>query len=489
MTRWKTAATPRPWVWTCGMAVISGVLALADLAQAADGALLTLPEVMRMALLAGPEGNLARARLTEQRAQSAVHTAQGAFDWNAEANGGYRRLQTTRNTGGFVTTELEPVDVLTASVGAEKLFDNGVRVRPGLIVSRGAEQSQLASALLRSQPLLQVDVPVDAGFGEPVEALRLSSARSDLAASHLDSRHGRQIYLNRVVKAAWELLAVQQKYRATLAQAAVAEEIAGRVLRLMAAREISRMAAEDVLARAELRRNAVDQAALDLGSARLDLALLLRTDESAVAGIDASFPKPAAALGEAWLLGQLADATARRLDLQGETLRIESARQRARAVRREADSRVVVQAGVDRLLLSWTKPLGENRDLGAGLLGVADVGLATLQVDELRRRIEVEVRMAGKRLLGAAQTIERTRAVVETFRVRLGLARQLVDQGQQPPSALLDAADQLGNAQRQLSDLERLYAEALADLHLATASILDEMDEPALLASAFTRLP
>lgn len=487
MTRWKTAS--RHWPRIYGTVLVSGVLALAGAAQAVAGAPLTLPEVVRLALASTSQGSLARAQFAEQRARSSLHLAQGAFDWNAEVKGGYRRLMTSRSANGLVTTDLEYADVLTATAGVEKLFDNGVRVRPGFIVSSGAEQSQLASSLMRTQPLLEIEVPLDGRYGQPMEALRLNSARADLSASQFDQRHGRQLYLNRVMKATWGLLAAQRHQAATLAQAAVAEEVAGRMLRLAAAREVSRMAADEVLARAQTQRNAVDHAALDVDAARLDLALLLGLDESAVGGLDAAFPKTAEGLDAAWLQRQLADALTRRLDLQGEAQRIESARQRARIARREADSRFTLQAGHDRLMLNWAKPLGENRDLGASEQAQAEVGLATLQVDDLRRRIEVEVRMAGKRLASAAQTSERTRTIVDKFRERLGLARQLVDQGQQPPVALLDAADQLGNAQRQLSDLERQHAEALADLHLATAAIPDDLREPAQLASAFSRLP
>jgi outer membrane protein TolC len=179
----------------------------------------------------------------------------------------------------------------------------------------------------------------------------------------------------------------------------------------------------------------------------------------------------------------------RRLDLRGETQRIESARQRADIARRQADSRLTLQAGHDRLLLNWSKPLGANRDLGSREQAVAEVGLATLQADDLRRAIEVDVRVARKRLLAAGQILDRLRPVVERHQQRLALVRQLVEQGRQPATALLDAADQLSHVQRQLADLERSQAEALADLHLATASIPDSLNEPAMLVSAFTRLP
>jgi len=483
------ARMPESWCRRCGWIVVFGVVAFAGTGNAAEGPRLTLPDVARLALATAGQGALARARFAEQRAQSAVHLAQGAFDWNVDVTGGYRRVALSGSSGGFLTTDIRFANILATSVTAAKLLDNGIRIRPGLVMSNGDDQSRLASEMLRSQPLLQVEVPVDGSWGQPLEALRLNAARSELAATRLDGQHARQLYLSQVMKSAWALLATQQKYAATLSQAAVAEEIAARMLRLTAAREVSQMASDDVLARAQLRRNAVDQAALELSAARLDLALLLRTDEASVVGLDASFPAPAQGLDDARLTRLVDEALSRRLDLQGESQRIESAHQRARIAQQEVDSRLTLQAGHDRLLLNWSKPLGENRDLGAREQALAEVGQASLQSEDLRRHIEVEVRMAHKRLLSSSQTIERMRPVVEKLRDRFGLVRQLVDQGQQPPPALLDAADQLSNAQRQLADLELLHAETLADLHLATASISNEMTEPAMLARAFSSLP
>jgi outer membrane protein TolC len=465
------------------------LLAVAGVSRAGENPRLTLPEIVRLALASGQQGALSRSRLTEQGAQGAVNLAQGAFDWNADVSGGYRRVALSQDSGGFLTNDIRFANVMTTTVAAEKLFENGIRVRPGFVASSGDSQSRLASVLLRSQPVLEVEVPVDARFGQPVEGLRLKSARADLDATRLEGRHARQHYLNRVMKSAWAFLAAQRKYAASLSQAAVAEEVAGRVLRLAAAREVSSMSADEVLDRAELRRNGVNQAELDMSAARIDLASLLRVEETTLTNLDASFPVLNGTLDEARLQHLLVDAMERRLDLRGETQRIESARQRADIARRQADSRLTLQAGHDRLLLNWSKPLGANRDLGSREQAVAEVGLATLQADDLRRAIEVDVRVARKRLLAAGQILDRLRPVVERHQQRLALVRQLVEQGRQPATALLDAADQLSHVQRQLADLERSQAEALADLHLATASIPDSLNEPAMLVSAFTRLP
>lgn len=493
MTHGAAASLSRRWRMVCGsfLAAIlfAGLPYIPAVAQASDNPSLTLSEIVRLALDSGSQSALARSRLAEQNAQGTVNLAQGAFDWTADVTGGYRRVALQQDVGGFLTDDIRYADVLTTTVAAEKLFESGIRLRPGFVASNGDDQSRLASSLLRSQPILELEVPADARFGQPDEALRLKSARADLAANRLDGQHARQLYLNRVIKATWALLAAQQKYAFSLARAAVAQEVSGRMLRLAAAHEVSAMAADEVLDHAELRRNGVNQAEMDHAAARLDLAMLLRVDEAVLTHLDAAFPSFSETLDEVRLQQLLADAMARRLDLQGETHRIESARQRAGIARRQADSRLTLQAGHDRLLLNWTKPLGEHRDLGASQQALAAVGQATLQADDLRRSIEVEVRIAQKRMTGAGRILERLRPVVERHRQRYDLVRQLVDQGRQPATALLDAADQLSHVQEQLADLERAQADALADLHLATASIPDSQNEPAILVSAFTRLP
>lgn len=493
MTHGIAASLSKRWSMARGAFLAAFLFAgppfLPGVAQANENPGLTLTDIVRLALDSGGQGALARSRLAEQNAQGAVNLAEGAFDWNTQVSGGYRRVALQQDIGGFLTDDIRFADILTTTVAAEKLFENGIRLRPGFVASNGEDRSQLASSLLRSQPILELEVPVDARFGQPDEALRLKSARADLEANRLDGQHARQLYLNRVIKAAWAFLAAQQKYAVSLARAAVAQEVSGRMLRLAAAHEVSAMAADEVLDRAELRRNGVNQAETNLAAARLDLAMLLRVEEAALPRLDAAFPSFSETLDEARLQQLLADAMARRLDLQGETHRIEAARQRAGIARRQADSRLTLQAGHDRLLLNWSKPLGEHRDLGASQQALAVVGQATLQADDLRRAIEVDVRIAQKRMTGAGRILERLRPVVERHRQRFDLVRQLVDQGRQPATALLDAADQLSHVQEQLADLERAQADALADLHLATASMPDNRNEPAMLVSAFTRLP
>jgi outer membrane protein TolC len=249
------------------------------------------------------------------------------------------------------------------------------------------------------------------------------------------------------------------------------------------------MTADEVLNRAESRRNAVDHASLDVVSARLDLALLLRVEETALGYLDTEFPEYIEVLDEDRTRQLVAAAFSRRLDLQGENRRIDSARQRAKATRRQVDSSLVLQAGQDRILLNWSKPLGENRDAGAREQALADIGLASVEAEDARRKIEVDIRMAQKKLASLATTLPRARLVADRVAERLTLTRQLVDQGRQPATSLMDVADQLGNARSQLIDLELARAQNLADLRLASASIPELSSDPATLVATFTRLP
>ncbi|MBI5330570.1 MAG: TolC family protein [Betaproteobacteria bacterium] len=450
---------------------------------------LSLTEVARLALGAGGEAALERARLAEQRAQGALLTAQGAFDWNLTLNGGVRRVVLPVASAGLLTTGAEYADIQTATVGGGKLYENGIRIQPGMQISSGAGQSRLEQALLDSRPTLALSVPLDASWGEPAEALRRNALRSSLEAARLDGGHTRQAYLHRVMKSAWSLLAAQQRYAAVLGQAAIAQEVAGRTLRLAAAKEIPQLAADDVLERVRIQRLGVDQADQALHGARLDLALLLGAEESRVAGVQADFPAPVEALDAAAVRRLAEDALSRRLDLQGEARRVDAARQFARSAEREAGAALTLQVGHDRLLLNWEKPLGENRDKGAREQAQAQIGLAALQQDEARRTIERDVLLARRRLLDAAPVIPRTRKAVERLHERLGLTRQLAQAGQEPFTALLDAAAHWANAELQRIDLELVHAHALADLHLATASVPEGISDPALLARTYASLP
>ena len=462
-------------------------------AHAADGTgtTLTLEEVLSHALKIDRQGDVGRAHYALEQAAGAVQIAEGAFDWSLRSSAGYNRIYQPGSFGGFLTTDVQSFNVLTSTVYAERQFANGIRVRPGFILTREPDNFRSELARLNNRPLLQVDIPLDRSFGAPPDTLRLQAAQSDKAAAETDAHFARQNYLYSVVTAVWLQVAARERVAVHRELADRLDSVAGRVSRLAAAGEAASLAADDLRARASLARALAVRDGVALGAARVQLASLIRVAPDRFGGVDAEFPRIGA--GDAARrerLGTYVDeALQRRPDVRAHAERIESAKLRGRIGEREADSQLSLTVGHDRLLVNWYAPLGENRRNGAQRQALASLGAAEMGLEEAKQRVRLETQLAVERLIASKATIERAGAAMDMTRERVRLIGELVNDGRHPPVALADAADQFASARRQWLDANLVYALALADFRRATGGIPEGAAEPAALAGLFVTEP
>lgn len=230
---------------------------------------------------------------------------------------------------------------------------------------------------------------------------------------------------------------------------------------------------------------------VELVSARLQLASLIRVAPERFRGVEAEFPKVGAddAAQREKLGAFVDDALQRRPDVRAHTERIEAAKLRGRIGEREADSQLSLTVGHDRLLVNWYAPLGDNRRSGAQRQALASLGLAEDNLEEAKQRVRLETQLALERLIASKATIERAGAAMGMSGERLKLIGELVNGGRHPPVALADAADQFATARRQWLEANLVYALALADFRRATGGIPEGAAEPAALAGLFVTEP
>ncbi|MDB5862287.1 MAG: hypothetical protein JWO70_93 [Betaproteobacteria bacterium] len=479
--------------------IVCGACALATAAcgHAADargsgGAqALSLTQVFSHALKVDSQGEVGRARYALDQASGAVQIAEGAFDWSVRTTTGYNRIYQPGQFNGFLTTGVDSFNVLSSTVFAERQFANGIRVRPGFVVTQNKDNFRSDLARLGNRPLLQVDVPLDRSLGEPPDALRLQAAQSDRTAAQTDADFARQTYLHRVMTAVWLQVAARERAAVHRELAERLESVAARVGRLARAGEAASLSADELRGRASLARALAERDAVELIAARVQLASLIRVPSDLFAGVDAQFPRIAAADASQRekLAGYVDGALQRRPDVRSQLERIESARLRGRIGEREADSQLSLTVGHDRLLLNYYTPLGDNRRSGARRLAIAGLGAAEDGLEEAKARVRVETQLALERLIASKASIERAGSAMDTTRERLALVDQLVNDGRHPPIALADAADQFAAARRQWLDANLVYALALADFRRATGSIPEGAAEPAEVAGLFVTEP
>ena len=476
---------------TWAICTACAILAVGCVHAAGGGTTLTLTQVLSHALKTDSQGEVGRARYALEQASGAVQIAEGAFDWSVRSSTGYTSIYQPGSLGGFLTTEVHRFNVLSSTVFAERQFANGIRVRPGVVVTQNQDSFRSDLARLGNRPLLQVDIPLDRSLGAPPDALRMQAAQSDRAAAQTDADFARQSYLHKVMTAVWLQVAARERAAVHRELAERLEGVAARVERLARAGEAASLSADELRGRASLARALAERDAMELVAARVQLAFLIRVAPDSFSGVDVEFPRITAseAVRRDKLSAYVEEALQRRPDVRGHAERIESARLRGRIGEREVDSQVTLTVGHDRLLLNWYAPLGENKRNGARRQALAGLGAAEDGLDEAKQRVRVETQLALERLIASKATIERAGAAMEATRERLTLTDQLVNEGRHPPTALADTADQFAAARRQWLDANLLYALALADFRRATGSIPEGAAEPSAVADLFVTEP
>ena len=134
--------------------------------------------------------------------------------------------------------------------------------------------------------------------------------------------------------------------------------------------------------------------------------------------------------------------------------------QRPRALR-NADSRVAVVAGFDRVLLEWSKTLGDNHSGGLRRQYYADAASAETALQEIERSLRVGLRQSIARLSVARSAIGTLQPAVERLVRALDGARKQVAAGLVPPSALAAQTAQEAKQAPARDEVERLVEEAL----------------------------
>ena len=347
--------------------LLTGVFASA--AAHAQARPLGLPDVLEAAYLSGAAGP-ELGRLARERAGGAVQTAESAFDWTVSTGVGMRLISQAGVQDGFLLNRTDLRWLPSATAQGDRLLSNGVRVRAAIVMLQdaGEDAKRLFNPLV-NRPQLLFDVPINGSLGEPVEALRLEAARRDYSSAEQGAQVANSAYLHHVALAFWKTLALQRVRDAERMHGEVINELAHRHGGLAEKGEASAFDADQWRARASLRRLALERAQRDYATARLDLASLLRTEgQDSWRAADFSGPFPDEATqppGAPQNLEQMVrDALETRPDIQQQKERVRAAQLRLRAAERETDSRVAVVAGFDRVLLEWSKTLGDNRSGG-----------------------------------------------------------------------------------------------------------------------------
>jgi outer membrane protein TolC len=443
-------------------------------------------------------------RLQDERVKTAathVKEAAGAFDWTAQAQGGWQALYVPRAIGGVIPGKAflsNQTDILSAyyySVSIGREFRNGIQIAPGVTAypaTSGATTAQ-TFGLTALRPSLGLRIPLLQGLGEEAADAAELAAKSTLVGTRFDRDFAIAHTVHDAVQIYWRCLAAEQ-----VAQISTRSLHNGQTYAESVKKQAQRGLVEPSVAQASAAANATRQVTADQNedaarSCRRDLAVA--TSGEAI-GIT---PAPAGNLpdlsGYESAVNELNEAALNDLALNNRS-DLKAAHEyisAALATRRGAESAtspiLSLQVDPTRAIVVYSQSLENDAAEGKAAEDLSAQRQADVALHQLETQVQVDITDSVRNLRNALaewktahEAEQQTRLAVESDekRARFGV----IDR-----RALLQTEDQLSQIQTDETNAELLFASSMAMLRLVTGTVHPEQETPATSAMLFTSLP
>lgn len=443
-------------------------------------------------------------RLQDEKVKTAAGAAQqaaGAFDWTAQAQGGWQALYVPRAIYGVVPGKgvlSNNTDILSAyyyslSIGRE--FRNGISIAPGVTAypsTSGATTAQ-TFGLTALRPSLGLRIPLLQGLGEEAADSAELAAKATLIGTRFDRDFAIAHTVHDTVQIYWRCLAADQIAKIADQSVRDGEEYATSVERLMKRGLVEPAVAEAAAAANATRKITADQNESAARSCRRDLLVAMTGD-----AIGAQ-PAPT---GE---LPNMAGVDAAVADLNEVALRevalndrsdLRAAREyiaAALAARRGAEDSTApilsLQIDPTRAIVVYSQSLNNNTAEGKVAQELSAQRQAEVALHQLESQVQVDITDSVRNLRSAlaewktateAERQEENAVASDIKRARLGtIGRQ----------DLLTTKDQLAQIKTAVVNAELLFASSMSTLRLVSGTVHPEQETPEATAAKFTSLP
>jgi outer membrane protein TolC len=476
----------------CRVAPVSAVIAGALSWTAAHAAPVSLEDVIAAAQHDGPL--LQHENEKVNRALGQLQQAQGAFEWTVSAQTGWEILYVPKAKDGVLTDDLETTGALHTTVGASRLFRNGISIQPGVSVYSNTGVSAAQSfGLTQPRPALNLDIPLIRGFGSASPAAVAEEvAKSTLQGARLERNFVAQQNVTNAVQVFWHCLAARRQVEILESDARSSNAYVQGLRQQAQGGQIEPTVLDRIIA-----KQAILQVSL---STAYGADQICQRDLVTIVGLspDGSLPVPSGdlpiidtATNGQMNEGALADAALeRRQDLKGlgeaETaaaIAVEGAQDTTRP-------RVDLYFDPTRVMVRVSKPLGGD-DAAQGQLAQAQANQSDARInrEQLQAAIRVDVATASRNLETAQMNWNALHQSEDLLTGVVADAQKRLQAGLIRPEEYRDMQDELAQVQRQVIDARLQYASSLAALRLATGTAGGEGASPSELAALFRSPP
>lgn len=485
----------------------------------------TLADALRATLEYHPTLLIQRQEVTVAQAQRQVASSQ--FDSTFGSNFGQQSVTTplSRLEQSQLPTGIQGAETnqnLTAyGVNITKQFRDGISINTFTNINRNIDNLTNTSGLNTSQTGVQLVFPLLQGRGRNVVAAKERAAAMEVGSRQLDVRSFAEDLLAKTAVSYWNLVAAHENLSVAMDSEGRSKVLLETVNALIEADQRPRIDMYEVKATLASRiadRIAAQQA---LGQARKQLALdmgLPSTEILTVGDPEDDFPTVSSAIksidGE--VLQQYIDiALQNRPDAIAAKERITQAKVLLYSAQRLTKPQINFQfsSGYTQLaeggafsnfLGSWFSTLhrpdmqtglvfqfsrGNNLAQGQKLEAQAKSREAELQLSQLHRTITGSVAIAAESVQDSVLRLQNLREAVAAFVSTVEGLREKYRLGEASLTELTTVEDRLNAVRSSYVQAELDYAVALANLRLATGTLLRSTDPLGADASVFSTLP
>ena len=435
-------------------------------------------------------------------ASSQVQQAAGAFDWTAQAQGGWQEIYVPRvgyspviPGKGILTNDTDILSAYYYSVSIGREFRNGIQIAPGVTAypaTSGATTAQ-TFGLTALRPSLGLRIPLLQGLGEEAADAAELAARATLIGTHFDRDYAIAHTVHDMIQIYWRCLAAEQVATVS-AQSLRDGEAYATSLELQAKRGLI----EPSVAQTYLAANATRQIILDqnqdaVRSCRRDLAVA-RTGEAV-----GETPAPSGELprmeGEETAVSNLDEAALDDLALNNRS-DLKAAREyiaAALAARRGAEDStspiLSVQIDPTRAIVVYSQSLENNAAEGKAAQDLSSLRQAEISLHQLETQVQVDITDSVRNLRSALAEWKASVKAEQETEIAVGSDEKRARFGVIDHKTLLQTEDQLTQLKTDVINAELQFASNMAMLRLVSGTVHPEQETPAASATLFTSLP
>jgi outer membrane protein TolC len=444
-------------------------------------------------------------RLQDERVKTAathVQEAGGAFDWNAQAQGGWQALYVPRSVyspvipgKGILTNNTDILSAYYYSLSIGREFRNGISIAPGITAypsTSGASTAQ-TFGLTALRPSLGLRIPLLQGLGEEAADAAELAAKATLVGTRFDRDFAIAHTVHDMIQTYWRCLAADEIAKISEQSLRDGQEYSDSLKQQAQRGLVEPSVAQSYIAANVTRQITLNQNQDAVSSCRRDLAVATRgqavgplpapsgilpdmaSDDAAVASLDDSS------------LNDL--ALNNRSDLKAAREYIAAAADTRRGAENAKAPVLTLQVDPTRAIVVYSQSLENNTAEGRASEAMSSQRQSEVALHQLETQVQVDItdcvrnlRSAFGEWQAANKAEQQTQAAVDNDekRARFGI----IDR-----KFLLQTKDQLTQIKTAATNAELLFASNMAMLRLVTGTVHPQQETPATTLGLFTTLP